>query len=76
MQTISDNLSILISDIMTIIPEEESIRSAYNFINKYSDDINSGSTRQILSLKIFLIYNFECEDLKKIDYSKTSRIYK
>jgi len=46
---------------MTSIPEEL-IRSAYDFVNKYSDDINSDFTRQILSLKNFLISNLKCED--------------
>jgi len=66
MQTINDNFSILIPYTMTTIPEEELIRSAYDFINKYSDDINSDFTRQILSLKNFLISNFKLEDLKKM----------
>lgn len=51
---------------MTTIPEEELIKSAYDFINKYLDDINSDFTRQILSLKNFLISNFKLEDLKKM----------
>lgn len=66
MQIINDNFSILIPYTMTTIPEEELIRSAYDFINKYSDDINSDFTRQILSLKNFLISNFKLEDLKKM----------
>jgi len=65
MQTINDNFSISIPYTVTTIPEEELIRSTYDFRNKYSDDINSDFTRQILSLKNFLISNFKLEDFKK-----------
>lgn len=66
MKSIYENFNILVLYIMTTKAEESLVKSSYDFINKYRNDISSDFTLQILFLMHFLLSNFECDVLKKM----------
>ncbi|KAL4127162.1 hypothetical protein QTP88_011360 [Uroleucon formosanum] len=66
MQMVCEDFSILIPQTLVEMSEKLLIKSAYDFIIKYKDDISSDFTRQIISLKAYLSSTYQENSLKKM----------
>ncbi|KAL4090329.1 hypothetical protein QTP88_025188 [Uroleucon formosanum] len=66
MQMVCEDFSILIPQTLVEMSEKMLIKSAYDFIIKYKDDISSDFTREIISLKAYLSSTYQENSLKKM----------
>lgn len=54
MKTVCDNFDILMPEILTSMSDEFIVKSSYDFITKYKDDISPDFTRQLIIINIYL----------------------
>lgn len=66
LNTICDYFKFLIPFNMISMTEDLLIKSTYDFIEKYRDDVSSDFTRQIVSLRDFFISKDGTSDIKKM----------
>ncbi|XP_025405165.1 zinc finger MYM-type protein 1-like [Sipha flava] len=66
MKTVCNDFIILMPEILTSMSDELIVKSSYDFINKYKEDISSDFTRQLIIIKGYLSSKFQTNYLKNM----------
>ncbi|XP_026818973.1 zinc finger MYM-type protein 1-like [Rhopalosiphum maidis] len=66
MKTVCNDFIILMPEILTSMVDELIVKSSYDFINKYKEDISSDFTRQLIIIKGYLSSKFQTNYLKSM----------
>ncbi|KAE9522499.1 hypothetical protein AGLY_017092 [Aphis glycines] len=73
-QMVCEDFSILMPQTLVEMSEDLLINSAYDLTIKYKDDISSDFTRQIISLKAYLLLTYQENSLQKITVQNLGEI--